>query len=848
MERGLETYWQKRHFDRTSEPRGKKRRTDGFGFVVQKHAARRLHYDFRLELDGVLLSWAVPKGPSLDPSVKRLAVQTEDHPVEYGSFEGVIPKGEYGAGAVVIWDRGHWVPEGDPREAYARGRLSFELEGERLHGGFHLVRTRGREKAPSWLLIKRKDAAAEPGSDARIVDENPESAASGRTLAAVAAAPDGVWHSNRSGAKSARLSRATRRSWPDPGELAGARKARMPGFVEPQLATLVTEAPAGDAWLHEIKLDGYRMLARCQSGRVAWLTRRGHDWSERVPSLGRELAGLGLDGALLDGEIVVLRGGVSDFQELQNSLSEGRDGRCLFYAFDVLHFGQHDLRGATLLERKTFLARLLEAAGASGAESRIRFSDHVLGQGEEFFAGACELGVEGIVCKRADARYTSGRTRSWLKVKCLQRQEFVIGGFTAPGGARSHFGALLLGVHEHGGLAYAGRVGTGFSQRSLAELHARLEPLVRARAAFANPPRGADARGVRWVEPRLVAEVQFAERTSEGLVRHASFLGLREDKPASEVREERAAPPPRRKPAAKPKPTTLPSVRLTHPDRVLYAKQGITKADLALYYAQVAERMLPLLAQRPLMLVRCPRGQGAECFHQKHPGRGLSKAIRRVPIEEREGVLETMYVENLDGLLQLVQIGALEIHTWGCRVDAVERPDQLTFDLDPDTALPWRDVVRAARELKARLEELDLTPFLKTTGGKGVHLVVPIRPSAGWDDAKQFCKDIAEGMVRRHPDRYVATISKAKRKGKLLIDYLRNGRGATAVCAYSTRAREGAPVALPVAWSELARLRPGRFRVANVPAHLARAPDPWADLGAHRTALSARLLRAAAAR
>jgi bifunctional non-homologous end joining protein LigD len=853
MERGLETYWQKRHFDRTSEPRGKKRRSDGFSFVVQKHAARRLHYDFRLELDGVLLSWAVPKGPSLDPSIKRLAVQTEDHPVEYGSFEGVIPKGEYGAGAVVIWDQGRWIPEGDPRESYARGRLTFRLEGTKLHGSFHLVRTRG-DDGRSWLLIKRNDEAAAPGSDAHVVDDNPDSAVSGRSIAAVASAPERTWHSNRpAAAKRPSRARAARKSWPDPREVDGARVARMPDDIAPQLATLVAEAPTGDDWVHEIKLDGYRMLARCEKGRVAWITRGGHDWSERVPSLSRELASLALPGALLDGELVVLRDGVSSFQDLQNSLSEGRDARCVFYVFDLLHFGRHDLRGATLLERKAFLGRVLEAAGAATPESRIRLSEHVLGRGEEFLAGACELGAEGSVCKRADAPYASGRSRRWLKVKCSKRQEFVIGGFTAPGGARSHLGALLLGVQGDEGLAYAGKVGTGFSQRSLAELSAKLAPLVRERPAFANPPRGAEARGVRWVEPTLVAEVQFAERTSDGRVRHASFLGLREDKPARQVREERPAPPPPRKPlakrtkrAARAQPA-LPTVRLTHPDRVLYAKQGITKADLALYYAQVAERMLPHVARRPLMVVRCPRGQGAECFYQKHPGKGMSAAIRRAPIEESEGVLESMYVEDVQGLLQLVQIGALEIHAWGCHVDDVERPDQLTFDLDPDEGLPWKEVMAAARELDARLERLGLTTFLKTTGGKGLHLVVPIEPSAGWDEVKQFCKDVAEAMVRQHPDRYLVNISKAKRRGKILIDYLRNGRGATAVCPYSTRAREGAPVALPIAWTDLtARLRPDRFRVENTPAHIARAPDPWAHFETARRPLAARLLRAAA--
>ncbi|HMI90136.1 MAG TPA: DNA ligase D, partial [Polyangiales bacterium] len=717
MKRSLDEYNRKRHFGRTSEPRGEKQQREGFSFVVQKHDASRLHYDFRLELDGVLLSWAVPKGPSLDPGVKRMAVQTEDHPVEYGGFEGVIPKGEYGGGSVVVWDRGHWVPDGDARADYQRGRLTFRLEGEKLKGGFHLVRTRprGNAKQQSWLLIKRNDEHAKRGSEAAIVEMQPQSVLSGRTVEEVAQDPDRVWHSNKSAKKTpataktaakatakakakakAKTKASAKRakksaSWPDPSELSAVRKGALPEFVEPQLATLVSEAPAGEAWLHEIKLDGYRMQLRCDGKDITWLTRRGHDWSERLPSISAELSALGLPPALLDGELVVLQSGVSNFQQLQNSLNEQHDGRVVYYAFDLLHLAGYDLRAVPLLERKALLAALLQAAGSTHETSRIRLSGHVVGQGDAFFARACELGVEGSVCKRADGRYASGRSRDWLKVKCTQRQEFVIGGFSEPSGARSHFGALLLGVQGEGGLEYAGRVGTGFSERSLAELHEKLTPLERPRPAFVAPPRGADARGVHWVEPELVAEVEFAERTSDGLVRHASFRGLRDDKAAGQVREERPEPVSAARKAgarakagsAKSKATkskatkskvakskvaksatpsqplpALRSVRLTHPDRVLYAEQGITKADLALYYAQVAERMLPQVARRPLMIVRCPRGQGAECFHQKHPGQGMSAAIKRVKIAESKGVLESMYVEDAEGLVQLVQMGA----------------------------------------------------------------------------------------------------------------------------------------------------------------------------------------------
>ncbi|HKP64297.1 MAG TPA: DNA ligase D [Polyangiales bacterium] len=853
----LGTYRKKRDFSRTSEPRGKTRRAaakSGLSFVVQKHDARRLHYDFRLELDGVLKSWAVPKGPSLDPQVKRLAVETEDHPLEYGGFEGVIPDGEYGAGPVVVWDRGQWRPEGDPHKAYEKGHLKFALEGSKLNGGFHLVRTRAAGKQRSWLLFKSKDESAESGSDSRLVDERPESALSGRTIEDVLEDPERVWHSKQGQGKtgaaksrrtSAAVSSKVKLEPPDPSVHAGARKGALPDFVEPQLATLVEQAPAGDDWLSEIKLDGYRLQLRLDRGKVRALTRRGLDWSARMPALVQAVSQLPLERALLDGELVVLRDGISDFQRLQNSLSEGRDIDCVLYAFDLLHLNGYDLRGVALRDRKQLLAACLGSKGSG----RIRVSEHVVGQGPEFFARACELGVEGSVCKRADAKYASGRNKNWLKVKCRSRQEFVIGGYSDPSGSRGHLGALLLGVMEDGELHYAGRVGTGFSARSLRELHEKLAPLERAKPAFANPPRGADARDVHWVDPTLVAEIEYAERTQEGLVRHASFRGLREDKPARQVRDERALDPPSSaaKPKAKtpaaPPPPVLRTVRLTHPDRVLYPEIGVTKASLALYYAQVAPRMLQQIAHRPLMLVRCPDGQGKPCFHQKHPMQGMSRAIKRIEIQESKGSVETLYVDDAEGLVQLVQFGALEIHAWGSRVDDLERADQLTFDLDPDEGLPWSRTVEAALLIKRRLDALSLPSFLKTTGGKGLHVVVPIKPSLEWGELKAVCKSFADSLVRGAPDKYLATISKARRKGKILIDYLRNGRGATAVCAYSTRAKPHATVATPIAWDELTQeLRPDQFTLADVPRRLSE-DDPWADFGDHRPTLTAAVRR-----
>jgi bifunctional non-homologous end joining protein LigD len=584
------------------------------------------------------------------------------------------------------------------------------------------------------------------------------------------------------------------------------------------------------------------MQARLDHGKVTMSTRRGHDWSAKMPTLVAELAQLSIGRAVFDGELIVMRdGGISDFQRLQNSLSEGRDSDCVLYLFDCLYLDGYELRALPLRERKQLLAASLEASGATDGR-RIRLSEHIIGQGPKFFAQACKLGVEGSVCKRADAPYTSGRNKSWLKVKCTARQEFVIGGWSEPSGTRAHIGALLLGVMEDGQLKYAGRVGTGFSAKSLRELKEKLAPLERAKPAYADPPRGVDARDVHWVDPTLVAEISFAERTSDGLVRHASFQGLRDDKPAKQVRTE--TPEEFGPGAALP---ALRSVRLTHPRRVLYPEIQATKADLALYYAQVAQRMLPHVARRPLMLVRCPDGEGTPCFHQKHPTPGMSRSIKVIDIPEKKGTFETMYVEDAEGLVQLVQNGALEIHTWGSRIDAVEQADQITFDLDPDEGLPWPRMVEAAQMIKVRLTALDLPCFLKTTGGKGLHVVVPITPCLEWDELKAVCKAFADSIVKAEPTKYVATISKAARKGKILIDYLRNGRGATAACAYSTRARPKAPVALPIDWKELTvSLKPDQYTIREVPQRVAALRDPWRDFAQHRPKLTAAVQRALA--
>ena len=816
----FEEYVERRNFSQTPEPapkskgggggRDKRRR-----FVVQAHAARTMHYDFRLELDGVLLSWAIPKGPSLNPAVKRLAVQTEDHPIEYADFEGVIPRGQYGGGSVIVWDRGEWVPEGDAGEAMSRGKIRFELKGRKLKGSWNLVRTRtgGKDGQRSWLLIKSRDAEARPGDrEANVVDAAPESVVSGRTVECIQESPDRVWQSAESGGSSV--------ARPVASELHGARARPYPRDLKPELATLVKEPPTGTGWLHEPKWDGYRLLAQVRGKNVRLLTRSHQDWTDRLRALQGAFLALPLGEALLDGEVVVLdRDGVSRFQLLQNSLAGENDAPVVYYAFDLLYLDGHDLTRVPLAERKATLAQLLKACGASG--DRIRYGDHVLGRGSDFFRSACQLGLEGMVSKRADSRYQSGRSKDWLKCKCSRRQEVVIGGYSDPKGSRSGLGALLVGLHdETGDLNYSGKVGTGFNDNSLAELSQRLSPLEQSESPFVNPPRGAAARGVHWVEPVLMAEVEFTEMTRDKKLRHPSFKGLRDDKPATDIRPEQAA-----STAHLEMPRNLP-LELSNPDRVLYPEQGITKRKLADYYVQVAPWALPHIQGRLLTLVRCPRGHEKHCFYQKHGKDGLPEAIHSEALRGDEE--SYVHVSDVAGLVSLVQIGVLEIHIWGSRIDRLERPDQLVFDLDPAPELDWPQLVEGALDVRDQLEELELQSFVKTTGGKGLHVVVPLTRRTEWDEAKAFAKAIAERMAAKAPNKYVSTMAKDKRRGRIFVDYLRNAREATAVAPFSTRARSGAPVATPVRWDELDEDIRHLFNVDTVPERLAGLQgDPW---------------------
>ena len=863
----LEEYRRKRDFRKTPEPAGvaapHEKTGAGLSFVIQKHAARRLHYDFRLELDGVLKSWAVPKGPSLDPGEKRLAVHVEDHPLDYGEFEGVIPEGEYGGGTVLLWDRGTWIPlDPDPEAAYRKGSLKFILNGQKLHGKWALVRMGGKaanERRENWLLIKERDDAALPQSGDSVVTDNPLSVTTGRSLDTIASDRDWVWHSNREDNEKPPL-----RSVPLE-RLPGARKGPMPESMKPQLAALSDKAPEGDEWLHEIKYDGYRLLARIADGTVRLITRGGLDWTAKFSELAHSLGELPLDSALIDGELVHLEPeGTTSFSGLQDAISSGKTGALNFFAFDLLYRDGWNLTDAALEDRKTALAEIISPQ----AQGILRYSDHQIDRGPAFLRQARSFKLEGIVSKRRTDPYRPGRTRSWLKVKCRNREEFVIIGFTDPDGSREGFGALLVGYYDpQEKLRYAGRVGTGFNAAQLIELRKRLESLVRADPP-APLPKGVSRKGVHWIEPQRVAEVEFADWTADAILRQASFQGLREDKDARDVvydPKTRAAVEPAAKPQkapARPKEAAskkeeplepqrardgsvlFEGVRLTHPDRILYPGTTLTKLDVARYYAAVKDWALPHLTHRLLTLVRSP-AVGQKTFYQKHIGDEAPAALKRFELKDGAEPEIYPYVEDLPGLIALVQMGVLEIHPWGSRIEKLETPDRVTMDLDPDEGLRWERVTEAAVDVREALAGIGLKSFAKTTGGKGLHVVIPLTPKLGWDEVKAFAKWVADSLVAQRPQDFTANMAKRARRGRIYIDYLRNGRGATAVGAYSPRARPGAPVSTPVSWEEVEQgVRPDAFTVETVPQRLLALPsDPWAEIGKIRQTISAAVRR-----
>ena len=804
MAHRLERYRQMRDFSITPEPSGRKapaksaREGGALRYYVQRHAATRLHYDFRLELEGVLKSWAVPKGPSLDPADKRLAMQTEDHPLDYGDFEGVIPEKQYGAGEVLLWDQGVWTPEDrDPSAALRQGRLYFRLDGDKLAGAWVLTRTRSHEDRPSWLLIKRNDEDARAGYD--ITQERPES-----------------------------VKRQPRRA-------KYGKRSPLPQFVTPQLATLVASPPGSPDWIYEVKHDGYRILARLAKRDARLFTRSGKDWTAKLPHLARELKRLALEDSWLDGEIVVLReDGRSSFQRLQNAFDSGREAEIVYYVFDVPFLRGRDLRALPLAERKQLLKRSL------GRSATVRFSDHLQGDASEALDKACRLGLEGLIGKRTDATYVAGRSRTWIKLKCRPRQDFVIAGYTAPAGSRTGFGALVLGAYDSKmKLRYAGKVGTGFDEEMLSSLAKKLSAIERADSPLADPPR---ERGIRWAKPGLVCEVSYTERTDEGILRQASFMGLREDIAPKSVGEERAQPPPESERNG----GELEGVTITHPGRVIYPSLGFTKLDLARYYDAVGESLLPHVAGRPLTLVRCPDGVGGECFYQRHLGMGASPGDVKTFKRLRSSKGYYIYVDSRRGILSTVQNGAIEIHTWGATLPDTRHPDRITLDLDPGEDLTWSELRRATEMTRTVLKGLALGCFLKTTGGKGLHVVVPIAPELGWDEVKAFSHLIARFLVKAEPGFFTSHIAKADRAGKVFVDYLRNSETASAVAAFSARARPNAGVSTPLHWDELGAedLRE-RFTVLTVPKRLvALRDDPWAGYAAAaRQAVTPAMLR-----
>jgi bifunctional non-homologous end joining protein LigD len=873
--RQLERYRSMRDFQVTSEPAGASsaRPMPGSGslpFVVQKHAARQLHYDFRLGWRGVLKSWAVAKGPSYFPGDKRLAVEVEDHPMEYGGFEGTIPKGQYGGGTVMIWDFGEWKGLGDVDKELEKGNLKFELNGTKLKGKWALVRMKPRpnerSNKPNWLLLKERDEWAQPENGPSIIDEAPDSAVTERTMDQIAESKDHVWDSKQgllltgqdpesSPAQKAKASAQARRSLNR--SLQNLPQEDFPGFVQPQLAQQAQKAPNGEEWIHELKLDGYRLQIHVQARSkravpsATLFTRTGLDWTNRMPALARAAATLDVESCILDGEVVALdTDGRTSFSDLQAAFQDGKHVHLVYFAFDLLHLNGHNLRSLPLLKRKEILARLFSEIDGG---SPLRLSEHIEGRGSEVFSKACELGVEGIVSKLASSPYTSGRGNTWLKMKCGLQQEFVIGGYTLPEKGGRGIGALVLGYYDSGKLRYAGRCGTGFTEKTHHALRDRLDPLVQKHPDFDKIPSEAQ-RKVVWVKPKLVAQITFSAWTKDDLIRQSSFKGLRDDKPAKEVTREsgepcaqaRSSPVSAPETAGSPSNEALNGFRITHPRKIIDPQSGATKQQLAEYDFEVAAHILPHISNRPLSVVRCPNGVGKPCFFQKHVGAGLPRGVNNVSVPNRKTSKkeEFLTVDSVEGLLGLAQLGVLEIHPWGSTNDAIEKPDRIIFDLDPDEAVPWTTLASAAAELRTRLTQLKLTSFLKSTGGKGLHVVVPIRPEYEWPIIKQFSYAIVLQMEKNKPGLYITKMTKAARANKIYLDYLRNDREATAIAPFSTRARAGVPVAVTLDWPELKAATRPAFTLTDFAQWKKRlARDPWKAMTTSNQTLTAEALR-----
>ncbi len=836
----LEKYWSKRDFAVTSEPRGERSRGKGkaLSFVIQKHAASRLHYDFRLELDGVLLSWAVPKGPSFDPADKRMAIHVEDHPLTYGSFEGTIPPKQYGAGTVIVWDNGTWEPVGDPREGLQNGKLLFILHGQKLEGQWELVKiAKGGEKQEPWILFKKRDAFARPKAAYDVVTALPDSVIAKplRTEPSSAAKPP-----TRKAATKAR-----QRSDADDG-IPGAVEAPLPMKISPQLATLATGVPSSGQWVYEIKFDGYRIMTRIEQGKASLITRGGHNWSAKMPHLVRELEGMGLASSWLDGEIVVLdEHGLPNFNALQNAFDRGAGtAQIVYFVFDVPYFEGYDLREAPLAARRQLLQALLDEK----ATQHVRFSAAFEADAASVLASACRMNLEGVIAKRADAPYVSRRTETWLKLKCQQRQEFVVAGYTDRSDASGEVGSLLLGVHDaEGKLVSVGSVGTGWDSKEAAQLKTKLAklevPAPPFAAGVAKPGRWSKraAGSERWVQPRLVAEVAFAEWTPDGQVRHPKYVALRTDKPASAIVRETAktltdtGPV---KPAGK---AATGGVKVSNPERVIDPSSGLTKLDLVRYYESVAEWILPHLKGRPCSLVRGPTGVTGELFFQKHDEKISIPGIKELDAKLWPGHGALLEVATAQALGSAAQMNVIEFHTWNSTAKSIDKPDRMIFDLDPGEGTSWQHIQEAAVLVRALLQQLGLEAWLKTSGGKGLHVVVPIAPRFDYETVKGFSQAVVQHLARTIPARFVAKSGPSNRVGKLFVDFLRNGHGATTAAAFSARARLGLGVSMPVSWDDLAKLKSGaQWTIATAREHLSfQTSDPWSGYWAARQPLAA---------
>jgi bifunctional non-homologous end joining protein LigD len=847
----LAQYRQKRDFNQTAEPSGENAKvtaSDRARFVIQKHAATRLHFDLRLEVDGVFKSWAVTRGPSLDPHDRRLAVEVEDHPLDYGDFEGTIPKGQYGGGTVQLWDRGYWAPEPgfeDIAKALEKGELKFVMEGERLHGSWVIVRLRADEKSKrdNWLLIKHRDAAAVDGNGGALAEED-RSVASGRTMAQIAAGegkgaapfmtlskgePDAVWHSRPNPSSTAAASPPVpakkARTKPQPA-------AKLPDFIAPQLCKPVEKPPAGVGWAHEIKFDGYRMQLRVAGGAATLLTRKGLEWSAKFPAVVK--AGATLGDGMIDGEVVALdHTGSPDFAALQAAISDGKTDNLIFFVFDLLFDGLEDLRPLPLSERKTRLkARLADAP------PNIRYVDHFTIAGDAVLQSACRMNLEGIVSKRLDAPYASGRGEAWTKSKCRQGHEVVIGGWTTTGAA---FRSLIAGVNRDGELVHVGRIGTGFGRATVERLLPKLQALETDRSPFTGKTAPKKAAGVHWVKPELVAEIEYAGFTGDGAIRQASFKGLREDKPAREVEAEIPAPADAPLSEPTPKPVRIVAqggsvpvmgVSISHADKALWPDarddKPVTKLDLARYYESVGEWLLRHIKGRPCSIIRMPDGIGGERFFQRHAARGSSSLFTEVKVlGDHKDYLQ---LDRVEALIAAAQVAAVELHPWNCEPFRPEQPGRLVFDLDPAPDVPFAAVIAAAREVRDRLERLGLVAFCKTTGGKGLHVTTPVNgEGVDWPTAKAFARDVCKAMAADSPDRFLITMAKKDRTGRIFLDYLRNDRLATAVAPLSPRGRDGAPVSFPLDWRQVKTgLDPARYTIRTAPA-LVRKLTAWND-------------------